>query len=127
ALWVHFRKQTLPLGPTLVQPITATTEAATVAADEPGTPSHAPAIDQHHYLYIYEAVSQPDDLITLLQYVQQKRPALGRDRWAAFEAERVTIIGGSDDTLEVTEFMRALSAAGVEVVHLPAERLTQLT
>jgi hypothetical protein len=80
----------------------------------------AAAVDTTHYLYIYGGVSNPDDLIALLRYVQEKRPAVGRDRWGAFEAERVTIIGGATDALELAEFIRALASADIEVEHLSA-------
>lgn len=128
AVWVHFRKQTLALGPTLVQPITAPVEtdvvmpAGEVTTDIP----QAPKLDRTHYLYIYDVVTNVEDLLTLLDYVVTARPLVGRDRWAAFEAARVTIIGGVEDTLELTEFIRALRAAEIQVTHLPAGLAAQL-
>lgn len=123
AVWVHFRKQTMPLGPTLVQPFAVPEEADVFIPDGEATAvgSAAPAIDTTHYLYIYGGLTDPDDLIALLRYVQEKRPALGRDRWAAFEAERVTIIGGATDALELAEFIRALASADILVEHLSAK------
>ena len=119
AVWVHFRKQTLPLGPTLVQPITVAAEAESLRADGEVTAGPGePPEDSSHYLYIYDVVTNVDELIDLLQYVATQRPRVGRERWAAFEAERVTIIGGADDALELTEFIHALRAAEIEVEHL---------
>jgi len=118
AVWVHFRKQTLPLGPTLVQPITQPTAPPVfMPDDEPAGSVQPPQLDTRHYVYIYEALSAVDDMIALLHYVEQQQPVVGRDRWAAFEAEQVTIIGGVNGALEITEFMRALAAAGIDVNH----------
>lgn len=129
AVWVHFRKQTLALGPTLVQPITLSVEAEMLIPEGEGTTASAqvPPVDSSHYLYIYDVVPHVADLITLLDYVEKRRPRFGQDRWAAFEAERVTIIGGAEGTLELTEFIRALTAAGIQVEHLSAAFATQLT
>ena len=85
-----------------------------------------PQVNSNHYLYIYDVVAQVEDLIALLDYVATARPVVGRDRWAAFEAEQVTIIGGREDTLELTEFIRALRAAEIQVDHLSAGVAAQL-
>lgn len=129
AVWVHFRKQNMPLGPTLVQPIAVVDQEPIYIPENEFPLAGVPAtvIDTHHYFYIYETITNVDDLIVLLRHVAQKRPAIGRDRWSAFEAERVTIIGGSDDTLELTEFKRALTAAGIQVEHLSSALAAQLT
>lgn len=120
AVWVHFRKQTMPLGPTLVQPFAVPEEAEVFIPDDEraAVNTTAAAVDTMHYVYIYDGLNNPDDLVALLRYVQERRPAVGRDRWAAFEAERVTIIGGATDALELAEFIRALASADIQVEHL---------
>lgn len=128
AVWVHFRKQTLALGPTLVQPMTAPAEVDVVIPEgEVATAMpQPPQVNSSHYLYIYDVVANVEDFIALLHYVATERPLVGRDRWAAFEAEQVTIIGGTEDTLELTEFIRALRAAEIQVDHLSASVAAQL-
>ncbi len=119
AVWVHFRKQTMPLGPTVIQPIAIPRETATMLPSREFAAADrlAPQTDTRHYLYIYADLTALDDLIALLDYVKEQRPAIGRDRWAAFEAEQVTIIGGAHGAVELAEFIRALAAAGIEVNH----------
>lgn len=128
ALWVHFRKQNLPLGSTQVRPITVPDEAPVLIpkGEFVPAPPQPSAVDTSHYVYIYEAVTQIEELVALLRYVAEHRPAVGRDRWAAFEAEQVTIIGGADGALDLTEFMRALHAAGIQVTHLSTDLAAQL-
>jgi hypothetical protein len=128
AIWIHFRKRTLPLGDNLVQPLGRTeqtaavaTEATTAAAPSSSatTSLQGPAAVEHgHYLFVWAPPQDPDELAALLAYVTAEQPIVGRDRWAAFDAERVTIVGATEESLELTEFVHALEAAGVEVDYL---------
>lgn len=128
AVWVHFRKQSLPLGPTLVQPIAVPDDNPVMIPEREVAPilQTQPPMNTSHYLYIYEPPAMADDLIALLRYVEAKRPIIGRDRWAAFEADQVTIIGGAEGALELTEFIHALTAAGIQVQHLSTNLVEQL-
>ena len=46
---------------------------------------------------------------------------------AAFEAEEVILVAGKEHTLELTEFMRALTAAGIKATLLTENLAQQLT
>lgn len=74
-----------------------------------------------HYLFLYNLPKSLDDLTVLLRYVAQEQPQIGRDRWSAFDAERVTLIGGDPDALDVQEFAQALRSADVEVNVIAAD------
>lgn len=74
-----------------------------------------------HYLFLWAPPQDPKELSTLLAYVSTEQPDMGRDRWLAFDAERVTIVGASEDSDELREFVQALTAAGVDVKYLSTE------
>ena len=176
AVWIHFRRRTLPLDTNLVQALNQRTaplaniidasaptapavepiigetassvetmpQQSATARDEPtavGTTAAYPTIQpppqtvpnpqaesaaafseqplaagqSSTYLFVYAPPTKVDDLMALLQFVDRTHPQVGRDRWAAFEAEQVIIIAGEEHTLELTEFVRALTSASVEV------------
>ncbi len=127
-IWIHFRKQTLPLGDNLVQPLGSVeqpaalaTEATMATAPSPSAttnPQGPAAVAHGHYLFVWAPPQDPDELAALLAYVTAEQPIVGRDRWAAFDAERVTIVGATEEALELTEFVHALEAAGVTVDYL---------
>lgn len=151
AVWMHFRKRTVPLGTNQVQelpdqidqstaqeirqetflppnePLTVqatramTLENGRVNESSPSVPSKST-----HYLFIYTLPQDVDDLISLLQYVAQGQLQIGRDRWAAFDAERVTIVAADRESLELREFVRALESADVQVQVLEEDFAEQL-
>lgn len=78
------------------------------------------------YLFLYAMPKSMDDLAALLHYVACVKPQIGRDRWAAFDAEEVIIVGGHENALDVQEFVRALEAAEVHVTVLAEHYEEQL-
>lgn len=178
AVWIHFRKRTLPLGDNRVQPFqrqaapppTAAAANAAVEQEDPPplptapAPATAPATAEDvppvstqavaaplpppatamataaasppppqvetqgsassTYLFVYAPPTKVDDLMALLRFVDHTHPQIGRDRWAAFEAEAVILIAGKEHAPELTEFMRALTAAGIKATLL-TENLAQ--
>ncbi len=129
AVWMHFRKRTSPLGDNLVQPLggAAQSAPATTSAAATLTPMPAPPVtnqsaeataDGKHYLFVWAPPQDPEELSALLAYVTAEQPLVGRDRWAAFDAERVSLVGADREAAEVNEFVQALEAAGVAVDYL---------
>ncbi len=132
AVWIHFRKRTSPLGDNLVQPLGTAAQTATVAAPATKAVEATPvppvanqevkaATSGEHYLFVWAPPQDPDELSALLAYVTAEQPLVGRDRWAAFDAERVTLVGADRDATEVGEFVQALESAGVAVDYLSAK------
>ncbi|MEZ4615694.1 MAG: hypothetical protein R2867_09295 [Caldilineaceae bacterium] len=146
ALWVHFRKETAPLGPNRILPmarpesttlpqapvvepqtqVASPANAAETIATAPAETTTAAALPNlqatqksTHYLFLYDLPKDVDELAKLLRYTTCEQPQIGRDRWAAFDAEQVTIVGGQADTMALREFVHALEAAGVTVQYLP--------
>jgi len=177
AVWIHFRKRTLPLGDHRVQPfhaqaaplsipaatsiatedetplatppllpppptveevqplpspattVTALASAAETPAAQPARPTPSSEVPSAPtpaavYLFVYAPPSRVDDLMALLRFVDLTHPQIGRDRWAAFEAEEVILIASKEHAPELTEFMRALTAADIKSTLL-TENLAQ--
>ncbi|HRW06029.1 MAG TPA: carboxypeptidase-like regulatory domain-containing protein [Caldilineaceae bacterium] len=72
-------------------------------------------VKENHYLFVWAPPQDPNELSALLSYATAEQPQVGRDRWLAFDADRVTIVGADEDSLELQEFVQALQAAGVQV------------
>jgi len=102
----------------------------------------------NHYLFVWAPPQDPNELSALLSYVTAEQPQIGRDRWLAFDADRVTIVGAeaipdddnhteashteashteasraeiskrSEISVGLSEFVQALEAAGVQVDYL---------
>ncbi|MEZ4863224.1 MAG: carboxypeptidase-like regulatory domain-containing protein [Caldilineaceae bacterium] len=122
ALWIHFRKRTLPLGENQIESISLPDSQAVFIpeGDLPVAASAARQANPAHYLYIYTPPTTVETLTALLHFATEAYPTIGRDRWAAFEAERVTIVSNDKKPLELTEFVHALEAAGIQVDYFTA-------
>ncbi len=105
---------------------TATAQLGSAASAEPPADEPPSKSSSNHYLFLYAPPRDVDDLSVLLRYVAREQPQLGRDRWAAFDAERVTIVGATEETVDLHEFVRALQAAEVDVQLLTRNFAAQL-
>jgi len=144
AVWIHFRKRTSPLGDNLIYPIDTVPQPTAEAMDSPmermalpaaAAPSTvaptaaptkpkptAPKPEEHtHYYFVWAPPQDPEELAALLSYVTTEQTLVGRDRWAAFDAERVTLVGADREADDVREFVNALESAGVVVDYLSSQ------